>query len=73
VLPHNHGVDHYGVLLCSNAVFGLGVADGVYMWKLQGIDSGLFSQSLMTVAKSAVEGGSTDVLQSEWDQLPGTV
>ena len=41
---------------------GLGVADGVYMWKTQGIDAGLYSRTLMTAARSAVEGGNGDAL-----------
>ena len=41
---------------------GLGVADGVYMWKTQGIDAGLFSRTLMTAARSEVEGGNGDAL-----------
>ena len=41
---------------------GLGVADGVYMWKTQGIDAGLYSRTLMTAARSAVEGGNSDAL-----------
>ena len=41
---------------------GLGVADGVYMWKTQGIDAGLYSRTLMTAARSEVEGGSSDAL-----------
>lgn len=45
-----------------NAVLGLGVADGVYMWRSRGIDSGVFSRSLMLSAKNAVEYGQVDVL-----------
>lgn len=41
---------------------GLGVADGVYMWKTQGIDAGLYSRTLMTAARSEVEGGNGDAL-----------
>ena len=29
---------------CSNGIYALGVADGVYMWKEQGIDAGAFSR-----------------------------
>jgi hypothetical protein len=50
----------YGV--CRNAVLGLGVADGVYMWRSRGIDSGVFSRSLMLSAKNAVLYGQVDVL-----------
>ena len=38
----------------------MGVADGVYMWKQQGIDSGLFSRSLMRYAKQALKDGVTN-------------
>lgn len=44
---------------------GLGVADGVYMWKQQGIDSGLFSRSLMRYAKQAIKGGAKDPVKGE--------
>jgi hypothetical protein len=43
-------------------VLGLGVADGVYMWRSRGIDSGVFSRSLMLSAKNAVLYGQVDVL-----------
>ncbi|KAK9837982.1 hypothetical protein WJX74_008994 [Apatococcus lobatus] len=43
-------------------ISGLGVADGVYMWKEQGIDSGRFSKSLMSSALQAVRQGAHDVL-----------
>lgn len=29
---------------CSNGIYALGVADGVYMWREKGIDAGLFSR-----------------------------
>ena len=41
---------------------GLGVADGVYGWKEQGIDSGLFSRTLMRYAREAIADGTTDPL-----------
>ena len=47
---------------CSNGLFALGVADGVYMWAKLGIDSGVFSRGLMDTAKRAVEAGTADVL-----------
>lgn len=40
----------------------MGVADGVYMWKTQGIDAGLFSRKLMATARREVEHGSADAL-----------
>ena len=45
------------ILACRNGGLGVGVADGVYMWKQQGIDSGLFSRSLMRYAKQAIKDG----------------
>ena len=44
-------------------IYGLGVADGVYMWKTKGIDSGVFSRTLMSKARSEVERGIVDVLK----------
>lgn len=44
-----------------NGMLGLGVSDGVYMWRDQGIDAGVFSRSLMLSAKNAIEYGQTDV------------
>jgi len=38
----------------------LGVADGVYMWRLQGIDAGEFSRALMDNAAKAVKQGAKD-------------
>lgn len=43
-----------------DGTFGLGVADGVYMWKQKGIDSGLFSRSLMRYAREAIMAGERD-------------
>jgi len=45
-----------------NGMLGLGVSDGVYMWRSRGIDAGVFSRSLMLSAKNAVEYGQSDVL-----------
>ena len=47
---------------CSNGMVGLGVADGVYGWKEQGIDSGLFSRTLMRYARETIAAGETDPL-----------
>jgi hypothetical protein len=44
-------------------MFGLGVADGIYMWKEIGIDSGVFSRTLMETAQHMVEAGYSDVLR----------
>jgi len=45
----------------KKTLFGMGVADGVYMWRDKGIDSGLMSQALMEKAMHMVEGGTEDV------------
>ena len=39
----------------------LGVSDGVYMWRLQGIDAGLFSQRLMLSCAESLRSGEKDV------------
>lgn len=44
-------------------MFGMGVADGVYMWKEQGIDSGAMSRALMESAQHMVQAGCEDVLK----------
>jgi protein phosphatase PTC7 len=41
----------------------MGVADGVYAWKEQGIDSGAMSRSLMETAQHMVQAGCQDVLK----------
>ncbi len=46
-------------------ITGLGVADGVYMWKEQGIDSGRFSKGLMSSALDAMRQGAHDVLTGQ--------
>ncbi|KAK9827711.1 hypothetical protein WJX81_003442 [Elliptochloris bilobata] len=56
------GEDAYFCAAGRNGMVGLGVADGVYMWKTQGIDAGLYSRSLMSTARSEVEGGNGDAL-----------
>ena len=50
---------------------GLGIADGVYMWKTQGIDAGLFSRALMDTARREVEGGAADALAGAGPRLWG--
>mmetsp|Transcript_10331 Transcript_10331/g.17962 ORF Transcript_10331/g.17962 Transcript_10331/m.17962 type:complete len:487 (+) Transcript_10331:106-1566(+) len=57
------GEDAYFVTQASNGIFGMGVADGVYMWREQGIDSGLMSRMLMNVCRQQVEAGSEDVFK----------
>lgn len=44
-------------------IIGMGVADGVYQWREQGIDAGDFSRLLMQTALEAVEEGQPDVLK----------
>ena len=44
-------------------MIGMGVADGVYQWREQGIDAGEFSRLLMQTALQAVEEGQPDVLK----------
>lgn len=41
-------------------IVGMGVSDGVYMWRLQGIDAGLFSQQLMQSAAETINTGASD-------------
>ena len=48
---------------CREGVVGLGVADGVYGWKEQGIDSGVFSRQLMRHARDAIAAGQADPLK----------
>jgi hypothetical protein len=45
------------------AVFGMGVSDGVYMWKEVGIDSGAMSRTLMETSSHMVQAGCEDVLR----------
>jgi len=52
-------------------VVGLGIADGVYMWKTQGIDAGLFSRALMDTARREVEGGAADALAGAGPRVRG--
>lgn len=49
----------------SRNVFGMGVADGVYMWKELGIDSGTMARTLMETCQHMVAAGSEDVYKSE--------
>ena len=52
-------------VICRQGGLGVGVADGVYMWKQQGIDSGLFSRSLMRYAEQAIKEGATNPVKGE--------
>ena len=44
---------------------GLGVADGGYQWREQGIDAGEFSRLLMHTALDTIEAGQPDVLKGD--------
>lgn len=55
------GEDAYFYCTGRNGIFGMGVADGVYMWKEVGIDSGTFSRTLMETARHMVQAGCEDV------------
>lgn len=57
---------HCLLVCCRNGVFGMGVADGVYMWKELGIDSGTMSRTLMETAMHLVQAGVEDVVQGKW-------
>ena len=73
-MPKPQGVAH--VKPCpprSNGLFGLGVADGVYMWAKLGIDSGVFSRALMDTARRTVEAGTADVLNGASNACPSTL
>lgn len=48
----------------SAGLFALGVADGVYSWRSQGIDSGEYSRALLREVRELVQAGHTDVLSS---------
>ena len=52
-------------------MFGLGVADGVYMWRDQGIDAGALARKLTSTSQSAVDSGVVDVLAGEgpWNAI----
>lgn len=57
------GEDAYFYSSNRNGIYAMGVADGVYAWREQGIDAGVFSQRLMEGCRQAVELGTTDVLR----------
>eukprot|EP00238_Polyblepharides_amylifera_P015904 CAMPEP_0196584316 /NCGR_PEP_ID=MMETSP1081-20130531/46634_1 /TAXON_ID=36882 /ORGANISM="Pyramimonas amylifera, Strain CCMP720" /LENGTH=462 /DNA_ID=CAMNT_0041905483 /DNA_START=388 /DNA_END=1776 /DNA_ORIENTATION=+ len=54
-----HGGEDAYFLTQHSGVYGLGVSDGVYMWRTQGIDAGEFSRGLMTHASTAVASGTS--------------
>lgn len=43
----------------------MGVADGVYMWKELGIDSGTMARTLMETCQHMVAAGCEDVYKSK--------
>ncbi|EFJ45028.1 hypothetical protein VOLCADRAFT_64171 [Volvox carteri f. nagariensis] len=57
----------------NNAVLGMGVADGVYMWRERGIDSGDFSRALMRLARDSVMAGNVDVVRVMQDAVSGAL
>lgn len=57
------GEDAYFYTPGSRDMFGLGVADGVYMWREHGIDAGVFARTLMDTAQHLVEAGYSDVVR----------
>jgi len=53
----------------TDKLIALGVADGVYAWREQGIDPGEMSRSLMQHASEAIQGGAQDpllILSNAW-------
>ncbi|KAG1681171.1 hypothetical protein FOA52_015614 [Chlamydomonas sp. UWO 241] len=55
------GEDAYFFCEGRNNLFGMGVADGVYMWRDVGIDSGVLAQTLMRTACDMMQKGVEDV------------
>ncbi|PNH10786.1 putative protein phosphatase 2C 55 [Tetrabaena socialis] len=65
------GEDAYFYCHGRNDIFAMGVADGVFMWREQGIDSGDFSRTLMRRAAASVAGGAVDVVRVMADAAAG--
>ncbi|GFR39752.1 hypothetical protein Agub_g236 [Astrephomene gubernaculifera] len=65
------GEDSYFYCAGKNGVFALGVADGVFMWRESGIDSGVFSRALMKLSEQSVQAGSADVVKVMQDAAAG--
>ena len=56
---HGHGgEDAYFTARAPDGSFGMGIADGVYLWRMQGIDSGEYSRLLMNAAARAARARS---------------
>ncbi len=49
--------DAYFYCQGKNDLYAMGVADGVYMWRESGIDSGKFSRTLMRLSEQNVRSG----------------
>ena len=55
---HGHGgEDAYFTTVGPEKVFGMGIADGVYLWREKGIDAGEYSRMLMQSASEALRSG----------------
>jgi len=55
---HGHGgEDAYFSVRGPDNVIGMGIADGVYLWRWQGIDAGEYSRALMSSAADALSSG----------------
>lgn len=50
-------------LMACSKLFGMGVADGIYMWREMGIDAGRMSRELMSQCKSMIEADNVDVFK----------
>lgn len=59
------GEDAYFYCEGKHGLFGMGVADGVFMWQTQGIDSGVMAQMLMRKAMDMIQRGVEDVYKGE--------
>lgn len=57
------GEDAYFYCQGKNDLYAMGVADGVYMWRESGIDSGKFSRTLMRLSEQNVRSGIQDVVK----------
>ena len=59
---HGHGgEDAYFIARApTHNTIGMGIADGVYLWRWQGIDAGEYSRMLMSSAAEALRSGQID-------------
>ena len=51
------GEDAYFIIKGPDGKVGMGVADGVYLWRWEGIDAGMYSRKLMSLAAEALRSG----------------